>query len=173
MFACLFCQRRRSNFRDSQNPSQQYQQQQQTDERKLKSFILLEFDLQAETSRLFQVNRVKSEQATTKPQQETGSLQHQQQQQQQSSRNLTKRSTTIDAIASPNFGEAPIVSGGAGGPTSGNLASSLKSEMQLVGPGMSHAASSDQFNIKPIHRYLSFAVNVLIYVLWDSLFDTS
>lgn len=95
-----------------------------TESKQLKSFILLEFDRQYQTSHLLQVNRVKTSERSadahvSKP----------------------KRSISVEA--------STLIT-----------ASSLKSDIQ-----MTHAVAS-----RPMHRYLSFTVNVLIFVLWESLF---
>lgn len=142
----------RHNEATNEKPNESSNEQKQ-----LKSFILLEFDRQAKTSRLLQVNRVKTDR-------------------QQESRQPPKRSTTVDAIASSIA--ASTASSNLPSTSDQTMASSLKSESQIAGPSSILSptfvvSSSSTLNNRPIHRYLSFTVNFLICVLWESLFSNT
>lgn len=110
----------------------------------LKSFILLKFDKLADSAQLVQVNRVKMSK------------------QESLSNNSQvvgpKRSTTTDALSSflSNNNDASVLGSSFKNDLSGNLNKDL----------------SSMFSSKT-YRYLGFTVNLLMYVLWESLFFTS
>lgn len=125
-----------------------------SNDKNLKSFILLEFNQANKCARLFQVNRVKSatpEQTatttTTVPTAQSFSHLGQQQQQPPQSvvgKRFTSSDTAVDAYP---------------------VASSLKSELFTTGSNYNNSF------VNRTHKYLSFTVNFLIYVLWKSVFN--
>jgi len=87
-----------------------------------------------------------------------------QQQQSRSQLVMPKRSPTMDAIAS-SIAMSHVPSTIEISSTLPGIGSSLKNEYQLAGGGLTGGGVN-----KLLYRYLSFTVNVLIYVLWESLF---
>ena len=106
----------------------------------LKSFILLKFDKVAKTTQILQVNRVKS--SAKDASQAQDSVKPPQQ------ISFAKRSSTTDNLqTSPNV----------------ELASSLRSDT-------TSCANFNSLTGVKTHKHLSFTINTLMYVLWESLF---
>ena len=118
----------------------------------LKSFVLLKFDMVNQMSHIIQVNRVKV--SANEPQGSKSS----QSQLQTSATILAKRASTTETLSSSQL--ASLVSSSI---EHSSLSSSLKN-VALV--------TSAHTGVKS-HKYLNFAINTLMYVLWESVVSSS
>jgi hypothetical protein len=130
----------------------------------LKSFVLLKFDKVAKKACLIQVNRVKVLQKK-----DTSSKR----QNQVAPKNLvTKRSSTTDTISIIQQSSNPsnVASEHHSATTVPILSSSLKDPIS----SMMQSSISGSLNTGSVktHKYLSFTVNTLMYVLWESIFSS-